>query len=108
MKLTKTNTNEVLNELIKRVKDIEQRERIVLKMPFGCSVNRIEIYCSETPTQDNAGSVFFGEKFDGVLTIQQFNDYTNKSYSKSSFSYKNEFLQLLPKLIERLSNLINQ
>lgn len=100
MKIQKYNKETLTAILIERVGEIDQRERIVLKFPFGNAINRIEIYCSETDTKDSLGSMFGGEKFNGILTMQVFRDYTNKASEKSSYSYKKEFLNYLPKLVE--------
>lgn len=102
----KNHTEETLTiELIKRLKDIDSRERIVIKMPFGCEVNRVEIYCSETDTNTMRGE-FFGKKFPYVVTLQQFNDYTNKAVSKSSYSYETELITFIPKLVTNLFSII--
>ena len=102
MQLTKYTPETLINTLIDRVGDIEQRERIVLKFPFGNAINRIEIYCSETDTKDTSGSMFSGAKFNGIVTMQVFRDYSNKASEKSSYSYKKEFLNYLPKLVDTI------
>ena len=99
MQITKHNQETLLNTLIDRVKDFEQRERIVLKFPFSHDINRIEIYCSETEPKDTAGSMFSGDKFNGIVSLKVFKDYSNKHIESSSYSYKKEFMNYLPKLI---------
>ena len=96
----KENKEGLLEKLIERINDIEQRERIVIKMPFGCKVTRIEIYCSDALVIERGG--YFGEKFNGVVSIQAYNDYTNKHANKSTYSYKNELLGYIPKLVDNL------
>lgn len=96
----KQNKEGLLKKLIERINEIEQRERIVLKFPFGCNINRIEIYCSEASINERAG--WFGEKFDGVVSMQVYNDYTNKHSEKSTYSYKKELLDYIPKLIDKV------
>jgi hypothetical protein len=110
MKVANYTAETLTNILIERVNDIEQRERIVLKFPFGNDINRIEIYCSETDTKDTLGNMLGGAKFNGIVTMQVFRDYTNKSTEKSSYSYKKEFLNYLPKLVNIIYSkiLINQ
>jgi hypothetical protein len=92
-------------ELINRIKDIDSRERIVLKMPFGHEVNRVEIYCGETEVKGN--NEWFGKKFTYVVTLQQFNDYTNKPIAKSSYSYESELINYIPRLCDKLFNSIS-
>jgi hypothetical protein len=99
MNILNYNEQTLTTELIKRVNDIDQRERIVIKMPFAHDINRIEIYCSETYGNP---SVFGGEPFPGIVTIQQFNDYTNKPYGKTSYTFKGEFLRYIPNLVGKL------
>lgn len=96
----KENKEGLLKKLIERVNEIEQRERIVIKFPFGSKFTRIEIYCSEALIIDRAG--YFGEKFDGVVSIQVYTDYTNKHVDKSTYSYKKELVDYIPKLIDKL------
>jgi len=103
MKLTKTNTAEVQAEILKRLKDFSQRERIVISLPFGSPLTRIEIYCSETPTKE---SYLGGKKFNGIVTLQTFAEYDNKANEKSSYSNENELLTFIPKLIDKVSSLI--
>lgn len=99
MYLANYNQSELTAELIKRVNEITWRERIVIRMPYGCSIDRIEIYCSETSVN---ASPYSGTPFPGIVTLQQFNDIGNKSAFKSSYSYKSEFLNYLPKMAEKL------
>ena len=103
MQISNYNQEELLRELNHRIGDISQRERIVLNFPFGKDINRIEIYCSETAPNDSAmGSMISGPKFNGIVTIQVFTDYTNKAAQKSSYSYKKELLTYLPTLITKI------
>jgi|688.fasta_scaffold84330_4 hypothetical protein len=107
MKLSHHTPEMLLNEITNRLNDFSQRERIVIKFPFGRDINRLEIYCSETAPKDSGiGEIISGPKFDGIVTIQVFNDYTNKAAQKSSYSYKNELLNYLPKLIEKMYNFL--
>jgi len=93
-------TSETLSSyLLERLKDIDRRERIVVRMPFGHCINRIEIYCSETET---TGSEILGNKFTYQIVLQQFNDTTNKPVSKTSYSYKSELFRFIPKLCKNL------
>jgi hypothetical protein len=85
--------------LIKRLQDIDRRERIVISMPFGHDINRIEVYCSETET---TGGDLLGTKFQYQIVLQQFNDYTNKAISKTSYSYMDELFTFIPKLCKKL------
>ena len=104
-----TDKTALIDELKKRLSDIEQRERVILSMPFANKhLNRIEFYCSESSTKDTAGSMFFGEKFDGTFTISVFSDYGNKPLSKSSYSYKKEFFNYLPTLIDKVFQTIDK
>jgi hypothetical protein len=102
MNISNYNEQTLTEELIKRLKDIDSRERIVIKLPFGHSVNRVEIYCSETSTDKGGFDGFFGKKFNYVVTLQQFNDYTNKAACKSSYSYETELLNYIPTLCKKL------
>ena len=103
MKLRNYNKESLTLELVKRLNDISQRERIVLNFPFGENINRIEIYCSETaPNDAAAGAAMCGEKFCGIVSLQVFTDYTNKPQSKSSYSYKKELLNYIPTLVEKV------
>jgi hypothetical protein len=95
----------LIDILLGRLIEIEQRERIVLKFPFGHLINRIEIYCGETEAKTSG---YFGDPLPGITTIQVFTDYTNKAQNKSSYSYKNELLGYIPKLIEKCINQLNQ
>lgn len=107
MKITKNGSRtELSSEIIKRLENIECRERIVIKMPFGENINRIEIYCSETATSSSSGitEALFGDKFEGIVTLQVFKDYDNKAASKSSYSYKKELIRYIPKLVDKLYN----
>lgn len=110
MKLTRqTNAADFAAKLIERIKDLEPRERIVLSFEFGTSINRIEIYMGETPTNSGSlGIMFGGKQFSNVVTLQQFNDYTNKSVSKTSYSYETELIQFIPKLISKLNATLYQ
>lgn len=90
--------------LIERLKDIDRRERIVIRMPFGHEINRIEIYCSESET---TGSEILGNKFRYQIVLQQFNDRTNKPVSKTSYSYQAELFRFIPKLCTRLFAALN-
>jgi len=96
----KNDKNLFLNRLKERLSDFNQRERIVINMPFGCNLNRLEIYCSETAPNENTG--FFGEKFRGIVTLQTFTDYTNKAANKTSYSYETELLKYLPELVNKI------
>jgi len=104
MKLTsKTDASIFTGKLIERIKDLEPRERIVISFEFGASINRIEIYMGETLTNSGSlGVMFGGKQFSNVVTLQQFNDYTNKAASKSSYSYETELIQFIPKLVNKL------
>lgn len=102
MKIANHTPQTLLDTLVERIKDIEQRERIVIKFPFAHQINRIEIYCSETEPKDTAGTMFGGSKFNGILSLQVFTDYTNKPTEKSSYTYQREFFNYLPTLIEKL------
>ena len=104
MKLADYKKEDFKIELEKRVKDICQRERIVIKFPFGCKIKRVELYCSETEPKTNG---YFGEPFDGIFSLQEFQDYSNKPTSKGSYSYKTEFLNYLPKFIDKCYELAN-
>ena len=100
MSSIKNFTEQSLSEyLINRLKDIDRRERIVIRMPFGHDINRIEVYCSETET---TGSELLGVKFTYQIVLQQFNDVSNKAYSKTSYSYQNELFKFIPKLCSNL------
>ena len=92
--------DDLLNELTKRIKTIDQRERIVLKFPFAHQFNRIEFYCSETEVKGNG--YLGGKTFQGVFSIQVFLDYGNKPTDKSSYSYENEFFNFLPTLVDKI------
>lgn len=96
----KNNKEGLLKKLIERINEIEQRERIVIKFPFGSKLTRIEIYCSDALIIDRVG--WFGEKFNGVVSIQVYTDYTNKHVDKSTYSYKKELLDYIPKLIDKV------
>jgi hypothetical protein len=101
----KDNKQLLVAKIIERLHDFNQRERIVINMPFGCNVNRLEIYCSETAPSGN--NDFFGVKFRGIVSLQSFNDYTNKPYEKSSYSYENELITFIPRLIDNLFKVAN-
>ncbi len=96
----KENKEGLLKKLIERINEIEQRERIVIKFPFGSKFTRVEIYCSEALVIDKVG--YFGEKFNGVVSLQVYNDYTNKHIEKSTYSYKNDFIKYIPTLVDKL------
>ena len=104
MKVQNYNAEQLTGILIERLKEIEQRERIVLKFPFSHALNRIEIYCSETETKGNG---YFGNTFNGIVTLQVFNDYGNKPVEKSSYSYQNEMLNFIPKLVQNIYSKLN-
>lgn len=96
----KENKEGLLKKLIERVNEIEQRERIVIKLPFNCELTRVEIYCSESCIIERVG--WFGEKFDGMVSIQAFDTFTNKAIQKSSYSYKKELINFLPTMVDKL------
>ena len=103
MRVTKfKDSQEMYSTLSATICEMDQRERIVLKFPFGSSVNRIEIYCGETVnTMGSAmGEMISGSTLNGPTSISVFNDYTNKPASKSSYTYKNDILKHLHKVSE--------
>ena len=104
MKVQNYNAEQLTKILIDRLKEIEQRERIVLKFPFSHAINRIEIYCSETEAKGNG---YFGNTFNGIVSMQVFNDYTNKPIEKSSYSYQNEMINFIPKLVKNIYSKLN-
>lgn len=108
MKISKTtNKQEFINELIKRINTFEKRERIVIKLPYGAEINRIEIYMSEVATQtSSAGAIFSGKPFPYVVKLTQYNDCTNKVFKSTSYSYRTELLEFIPKLIQRIIELL--
>jgi hypothetical protein len=99
MKVQNYNAEQLTKILIDRLKEIKQRERIVLKFPFSHAINRIEIYCSETEPKGNG---YFGNVFNGIVSLQVFNDYGNKPIEKSSYSYQNEMINFIPKLVQNI------
>jgi len=105
MKIAQFKTaDEFQSELMKRLKDFDQRERIVISMPYACNINRIEIYCSETaPTS----SAYSGSPFIGIVKLSQYNDYTNKSVKDTSYTYKEDLFKFIPRLCNNLFSLIN-
>ena len=103
MTLSNYTPQTLTEELIKRIKDMDCRERIVIQFPFMAQITRVEIYCSETaPDNNSSGTAVFGQKLKGITTIQVFTDYSNKPKSKSSYSYKKELLNFIPNLTLKL------
>ena len=103
MKIANYNRETLTTELLKRLNDFSQRERIVLGFPFGGDVTRVEIYCSETsPNDSGSGMAMFGDKFRGIVSMQVFTDYTNKPQNKSSYSYKKELFAYIPTLVDKI------
>jgi hypothetical protein len=103
MKVANHTEQELLIKVQERVNELEQRERIVIKLPFASKLTRVEIYCSETqPNSNSAGQAISGKQFEGVLKISVFNDYGNKPIETSSYTYVKEFNQYLPTLISKL------
>jgi hypothetical protein len=94
---------QLLAKITDRLSDIEQRERMIIRFPFGHQFNRIEIYCSETATNPSAiGEAMSGEAFDGIVKLQVFTDYTNKPAQTSSYTYKKELFAFLPKFVDKI------
>ena len=107
MTITKeTNSTMLYGQIWSRVSDIEQRERLVLKLPFGSPITRIEIYCGETVKQaSDFGIMVSGAAFDGPVSISVFSDYGNKPTQKMSYTYKAEFKKQLEALCIKLPSL---
>jgi hypothetical protein len=103
MNLIKYKPDELTSLLSERLKDFDCRERIVIKFPFSSTIKRVEIYCSEVePDRNSAGTALFGQKLNGITSIQVFTDYSNKPANKSSYSYKKELLNYIPKLVGKM------
>jgi hypothetical protein len=103
MTLTKYTPETLTAILTDRVNDIDCRERIVIKFPFGAQINRVEIYCGETlPDNGSPATAMFGSKLPGITSIQVFTDYSNKAESKSSYSYKKELLRYVSQLVNKM------
>ena len=103
MKLANYTAETLTKELMKRVNEIDCRERIVVKFPFTANINRIEIYCGETAPDNNiSGTALFGNKLSGITSIQVFTDNSNKATNKSSYSYKKELINYIPSLVQKM------
>ena len=109
MLLVKENKEIIISKLLERISEMESRERIVLKLPFGCKVKRVEFYMSETPTKSSgAGEFLSGTPFNYMFSFSTYENYTNKVCEKSSYTYKKEFFDYLPRLIDKLINIIEK
>jgi len=100
---------ELLNKLAERLKEITQRERIVIKLPFGKDLTRVEFYCSETePNRGSAGQVFSGKQFDGILKISAYAEYNNKATNTTSYTYERELMSHLNSIVSNIYKIANK
>jgi len=101
--------SDLLAELTKRLSKIDQRERIVVSLPFGKKVTKVEFYCSETtPNKSSSGIAFSGKQFDGILKVSIFNDYGSKPANTNSYTYVNELMGRIEAIVKGIYKIANQ
>lgn len=106
MELKNYQKSELFETLKTRINDFERRERIVISMPYNCKVNRVELYMGETFT-DKSYCPIYGQTFKAKVTLSIFADSSNKAVKVLSFTYKNEFFDILDDYLDKLYSLIN-